>query len=245
MTLDTGIQGKDYLRQRLDPRLNDADYLHLADLRAALENFRSDEKIFILDYGCGGSPYRSLFPNAEYRRADFGEIGNLDYVIGNDGKLDEVDAMFDLILSTQVAEHVSDPRTYFAECFRLLKAGGQLICTTHGTYPDHGCPYDFQRWTANGLARDLEIAGFEVVQSLKLTTNARAWMYLIQRFSGWFESPAGLTAAMFRVMRSMMHRSPKLWQRLADKAFSHNCVVDSRDTGHEFYLGLMLQARKK
>jgi hypothetical protein len=95
------------------------------------------------------------------------------------------------------------------------------------------------------LARDLEIAGFEVVQSLKLTTNARALMYLIQRFSGWFESPAGLTAAMFRVMRSMMHRSPKLWQRLADKAFAHNCVVDSRDTGHEFYLGLMLQARKK
>ena len=244
MTADTGIQEKDYVRQRLDPRVGDPDYLHLADLLAALEEFRSDEKLVILDYGCGGSPYRALFPNAEYRRADFGEMKDLDYVIGNDSKIAEKDAKFDLILSTQVAEHVSDPRTYFAECFRLLKAGGQLICTTHGTYPDHGCPYDFQRWTADGLARDLALAGFEIERSLKLTTNGRAMMYLIQRFSGWFESPAGFPSAMFRLMRSVMHRSPKLWQRLADKAFTRNRTVDSQETGHDFYLGLMLQVRK-
>lgn len=245
MNPDTGIQEKDYVRQRLEPRPGDADYLHLADLLAALNNFRSDSEIVILDYGCGGSPYRTLFPNAEYKRADFGETSDLDYVIGNDSRLDERDATFDLILSTQVAEHVSDPKTYFAECFRLLKAGGQLICTTHGTYPDHGCPYDFQRWTADGLARDLRIAGFEIERSLKLTTNGRALMYLIQRFSGWFESPSGISAAIFRVMRSVMHRSPKFWQRLADKAFWKNRVVDSTESGHDFYLGLMVQARKK
>lgn len=239
------IEEQDYVRQRLTPLLGDADYLHLADLLAALERFRNDDEIVILDYGCGGSPYRTLFPNAEYKRADFGEIRELDYVIGNDSKLEEGDGTFDLILSTQVAEHVSDPKTYFAECFRLLKTGGSLICTTHGTYPDHGCPYDFQRWTADGLARDLALAGFEIERSLKLTTNARAMMYLIHRFSGWFESPAGLSSAMFRMMRSVIHRSPKLWQRLADNAFAGNRVVDSVETGHDFYLGLMVQARKK
>lgn len=244
MSPDTGIQEEDYVRQRLEPRRGDADYLHLADLRTALENFRSDQKIVILDYGCGGSPYRSLFPNANYKRADFGEMKDLDYVIGKESKVDEADATFDMILSTQVAEHVSDPRTYFAECFRLLRSGGLLICTTHGTYPDHGCPYDFQRWTADGLARDLTAAGFEIQRSLKLTTNGRAMMYLIQRFSGWFESSSGISAVMFRVMRSVMHRAPKFWQRLADKAFSDNRVVDSRETGHDFYLGLILQARK-
>src|SRR5690242_15339421 len=113
----TGIQDKDYVRQRLEPQLGDPDYLHLADLLAALSRFRTDEKLVILDYGCGGSPYRSLFPNAEYKRADFGEMSDLDYAIGNDSKLDEADGIFDLILSTQVAEHVTDPDTYFAECF--------------------------------------------------------------------------------------------------------------------------------
>jgi len=244
MDPDTGIQEQDYLRKRLEPRLGDSDYLHLSDLLAALREFASDEALTILDYGCGGSPYRSLFPNAEYKRADFGEMADLDYVIGNDSRLNEVDQTFDLILSTQVAEHVTDPTVYFAECFRLLKNGGKLICTTHGTYPDHGCPYDFQRWTADGLARDLEKAGFEIERSLKLTTNARAIMYLAQRFSGWFDAPSGFSAPVFRIMRSVMHRRPKFWQRLADRSFSAGRVVESTADGNEFYLGLTIAARK-
>jgi ubiquinone/menaquinone biosynthesis C-methylase UbiE len=210
----------------------------------ALKEFASDGSITMLDYGSGGSPYRSLFPNSVYKRADFGEMEDLDYVIGNDSRVQERDKTFDLILSTQVAEHVSEPTVYFAECFRLLKSGGRLICTTHGTYPDHGCPYDFQRWTADGLARDLRNAGFEIERSLKLTTNARAMMYLAQRFSGWFDSSSGISSGVFRVTRSLMHRQPKYWQKLADRAFANNRVVSSETNGHEFYLGLTLAARK-
>ena len=238
------IETKDYVRARLEPRRGDSDYLHLSDLLIALKQFASDNALTVLDYGCGGSPYKSLFPNADYKRADFGEMADLDYVIGTDSRVDEKDATFDLILSTQVAEHVSEPAVYFAECFRLLKNGGRFICTTHGTYPDHGCPYDFQRWTADGLARDLRNAGFEIERSLKLTTNARALMYLMQRFSGWFDSKSGLSSGVFRVMRSLMHRRPKFWQKLADRAFASNRVVPSDLEGHEFYLGITLVVRK-
>ena len=192
----------------------------------------------------GGSPYRSFFPNADYRRADFGELDNLDYAIGNDSRVEEKDATFDLIVSTQVAEHVTDARGYFAECARLLKPGGRLICSTHGTYPDHGCPYDFQRWTADGLTRDVTAAGFEVENVWKLTTNARALMYLTQRFSGWFDPASGLSSPMFRTFRSLMHRSPKMWQRFADKAFASNRVVEASEEGHEFYLGLTISAHR-
>ena len=238
------IEDRDYVRMRLEPMRGDADYLHLADLLAGLEQYKSDETLSILDYGCGGSPYRALFPNADYRRADFVNMTDLDYVIGNDSRIDETNAKFDLILSTQVAEHVMEPAGYFAECTRLLKSGGRLICTTHGTYPDHGCPYDFQRWTADGLKRDLGAAGLEVERVLKLTTNGRALMYLFQRFSGWMESPGGATSGLFRVMRSVMHRSPRFWQRMADTAFPNNRVVESVVEGHEFYLGLLIVARK-
>ena len=244
MIPDTGIQNQEYLQKRLEPRPGDADYLHLADLLAALKKFRSDDVLTILDFGCGGSPYRGLFPNADYKRADFGEMSDLDYVIGHDSRISENDARFDLVLSTQVAEHVTDTTAYFAECFRLLKPGGSLICTTHGTYPDHGCPYDFQRWTGDGLARDLRNAGFDVKDVIKLTTNGRAMMYLMQRFSGWFKSPGGLSSATFRVMRSLMHRSPSFWQRLADKAFDGNRLVEASEEGHEFYLGLVVNAVK-
>jgi SAM-dependent methyltransferase len=130
------IRGNEYLRERLNPRGGDFTYLHLADLRLALEIVRTDRAINILDYGCGGSPYRSLFPNAMYKRAD-----------------------------------------YLTECFRLLKPGGSLYITTHGTYPDHACPYDFYRWTTDGLTRDLVSAGFAVSRIEKLTTGPRAALF--------------------------------------------------------------------
>jgi SAM-dependent methyltransferase len=246
MEPDKAIENSDYLSRRLEPRPGDPDYLHLVDLLAALRPFATADQLSILDFGCGGSPYRSLFPNADYRRADFEEMSDLDYAIGNDSRVDERDEIFDLILSTQVAEHVSSPSGYFAECYRLLKPGGRLICTTHGTYPDHGCPYDFQRWTADGLRRDLELAGFTVTETKKLTTNARAMMYFLQRFSGWFDSTSsGVYGPLLRGYRSYLHRRPKSWHKLADKLFGGNQVVDCAEQGHEIYVGLLLSAEKR
>ena len=240
----TVIEDKDYVQRRLEPKRSDVDYLHLVDLIDAIKQFRSDEKLVILDYGCGGSPYRSLFPNAEYRRADFAAMRDLDYVIGNDSRLAEEDGTFDLILSTQVAEHVSESHIYFAECYRLLKAGGRLICTTHGTFPDHACPYDFQRWTADGLARDIRRAGFKIERSFKLTTNGRALIYLFQKYGGWFDSSSNLLPPVFRVIRGVIHRLPRLWNWLADKVGPDNRVVESHVEGHDFYIVLMVEASK-
>lgn len=41
---------------------------------------------------------------------------------------------FDLIVSTEVVEHLYAPRAYAAGCFTALKPGGRFICTT----PYHG-----------------------------------------------------------------------------------------------------------
>src|SRR5262249_49528624 len=144
-SLATTIQTEYYLRQRMEPWPGDSLYLHLADLRMAIEGLRSDEPLVILDYGSGGLPYRSLFPPADYGRADFlqADSDQLDYVLDAYSRVQQESQTFDLILSTQVAEHVTDPAIYFAECFRLLKPGGRLYCTTHGTFEDHGVPYDF------------------------------------------------------------------------------------------------------
>jgi SAM-dependent methyltransferase len=239
------IEDKEYLRQRLEPRPGDLDYIHLADLLRALESIGTDEALIILDYGCGGSPYRSLFPNADYRRADFAEVSDLDYVIGEGSKIDAEDASFDLIISTQVAEHVRDPASYFRESYRLLRAGGKFVCTTHGTYPDHACPDDYQRWTAEGLTRDLQAAGFTISGIKKITTNARALMYFMQRFSGWFDPASGLPwSVLFRFYRSVQHRRPKTWHKMADKFFPGNKIVDASKNGHDVYIGLMAIATK-
>lgn len=41
---------------------------------------------------------------------------------------------FDLVVSTEVVEHLYDPRSYARGCFEALKPGGRFICTT----PYHG-----------------------------------------------------------------------------------------------------------
>ena len=75
VNLGEHMSSDEYLRERLHPEYGDLTYLHLADLRLALEAIRTDRVIHLLDYGCGGSPYRSLFPNAIYKRADYLQDG--------------------------------------------------------------------------------------------------------------------------------------------------------------------------
>lgn len=44
------------------------------------------------------------------------------------------EAPFDLVISTEVVEHLYDPRSYARGCFAAVKPGGLFICTT----PYHG-----------------------------------------------------------------------------------------------------------
>jgi hypothetical protein len=53
-----------------------------------------------------------------------------------------------------------------------------LLLTTHGVFPDHGCPNDFRRWTGEGLRGEVTQAGFDVRQLQLLTCDARAVHYL-------------------------------------------------------------------
>jgi SAM-dependent methyltransferase len=149
-----------YEEERINPEPNQRWYLILSDLKRALDAFATNEALKILDFGCGGSPYRSLFPNSDYKRADVKQYPGVDFLIDDNGRIDVPDNRFDLVWSTQVAEHVHHPEAYFAEMYRLLKPGGRLVVSTHGSYEDHGCPHDYQRWTPWGLRRDLEKAGF-------------------------------------------------------------------------------------
>ena len=66
------------------------------------------------------------------------------------------------MLSTQVLEHVSDPRLYLAEAFRVLRPGGRMLLSTHGTFSYHPDPVDYWRWTCAGLRRIVVAEGFEV-----------------------------------------------------------------------------------
>lgn len=57
----------------------------------------------------------------------------------------------DCILCTEVLEHLKDPQACVDEMHRLLSTGGVALASVPFFYPVHADPYDFQRFTEDGL----------------------------------------------------------------------------------------------
>lgn len=247
------LTAREYVRQRLEPRPGDAHYLALSDLSLALRSLIPANLRKVLDYGCGGSPYRPLFGNCVYHRADLDGDG-LDFKYGSDSRLPNSAGGYDFVLSTQVLEHVQDPMIYLHECHRVLKPNGQLLITTHGLFEEHGCPYDYWRWTTFGLQRIVESAGFKVEANKKLTTGSRAATFLAERqFINWIRSRpmdfySKLLARGIRIVRRI---GATRLHVASDNTFAGNRVVNNLEensemaTGHEMYIGIAILARRQ
>jgi len=57
----------------------------------------------------------------------------------------------DCILCTEVLEHLPDPQACVDEMHRLLQNDGLVFASVPFFYPVHADPYDFQRFTEDGL----------------------------------------------------------------------------------------------
>lgn len=205
-----GLAKSSYLAERLTPYRSHSLYLHMSDLLLALEKylFGGEYKI-VLDYGAGGSPYKQRIKCQQYLRADIPGDPLLDMVIPSSGILEWPSDSVDMILSTQVLEHVQDVHTYLSEAFRLLAPGGRIFCSTHGMYEEHGCPYDFRRWTLDGLKAELTAVGFVIEEGVKLTSGLRALTLHVTRSlrspNGLWSVPIFLIRAFLRVVRTPLH----------------------------------------
>jgi SAM-dependent methyltransferase len=119
----------------------------------------------VLDAGAGEGAYRIHFAHATYEAADFLEVDKVyapvDYVCSLDA-IPVEDERYDLVLCTQVLEHLPEPAEVLKELHRVLRPGGELWLTAPLFYPEHEQPYDFYRYTSFGLRHRLECAGFEV-----------------------------------------------------------------------------------
>lgn len=235
----------DYNRQRLAPEHNDPYYVPLSDLREFLNKVIFDSYDAVLDYGSGGSPYRPLFRSDRYVRADYVCCNGIDIQINSDGHVECEDGTFDLVLSTQVLEHVQEPELFLKEAFRVLRPGGVLVLTTHGIWEDHGCPYDFRRWTADGLRYEINSVGFEVKEVAKITTGSRAVLFLFSRImDGLCVSRRNSFGWAIWLMRKSLFAFPQSRHLWMDRHLGENRVVPDTQKGHETYLILGCIAAK-
>lgn len=120
-------------------------------------NFNKETKIDIVDIGCGSKPYLILFkPFANsYIGVDPNKEMNPD-ICSYAESVPLKENSFDFAICTQTLEHVKGHKEAIKEMYRVLKNGGTLFLTTHGTYPIHGAPNDYWRFTKYGLEKIFE-----------------------------------------------------------------------------------------
>ncbi|MGB2841757.1 MAG: class I SAM-dependent methyltransferase [Halobacteriota archaeon] len=131
----------------------------------------------LVDLGCGVKPYKAIFERVveHYYGVDlkitaeknYGEATKADLFadITNTGLRSE---SFDVVLSTQVLEHIPDPRKLIVEIARLLKDGGICIMTIPFVWQLHSEPYDFYRFTKWGIKELFENNGFDILELFPL-----------------------------------------------------------------------------
>lgn len=132
--------------------------------RAAARGSSPDFRV--LDAGAGLAPFRDLFAHVTYEMADFAQVRGkkyptLDYICD----LTEIpvpDSSYDLVLCTQVLEHVPDPPAVLREFRRVLRPGGQVWLSAPLFYAEHEQPYDYHRFTQFAWRRMARETGFRV-----------------------------------------------------------------------------------
>ena len=160
-----------YLKQRFFPNFLslfiNPFYFTRKGLLKSISCFKNILTGRLLDFGCGSKPYKSLFTQAiEYIGVDVENEGhnhdNEDVDFYYDGvSLPFKTESFDSVLCSEVLEHVPNIDIILDELNRVLVSEGKLLVTVPFVWPEHELPFDFRRFTVNGLTQIIENHGFE------------------------------------------------------------------------------------
>jgi SAM-dependent methyltransferase len=158
--------------------LNDFFIRHfLKDIFPMLEK-RSD--YILLDLGCGSQPYKYIYGEyvTSYISADYNQrTPDLD-ILMDCQNLPFKDESFNVVLFSEVIEHI--PKDYKAICeiSRILKPGGHLIITWPFIYQLHEIPEDYNRLTEFGMSYYLKKNELELIK-LKRRGNMFAVIHIL------------------------------------------------------------------
>jgi hypothetical protein len=124
-----------------------------------IEELRETKGLRILELGTMRSnpeiitTHKALFPLADYVGTDIQAGVDVD-VQSDVHRLSQTfgEESFDAILSFSTFEHIKYPILAAHEILKTLRVGGVLMVQTHFMFHEHAYPYDYFRFTTNGLA---------------------------------------------------------------------------------------------
>lgn len=129
----------------------------------------------VLDAGSGTGRYRHCFSHCDYISTDFcrepstlGSYSKMDYIC-DVALIPNTDKLFDIVLCTEVLEHVPQPIEVIKEFSRVLKTGGTLLLTAPLGSGIHQQPYIYYGgFTPYWYMKFLTKFGFE---DIRITPN--------------------------------------------------------------------------
>lgn len=147
----------------------------------------------ILDAGAGECQFKPLCSHLDYTSQDFSQYDGVGSAVGlqtgvwDTSRIDVVSDIsaiplpatsFDVVMCTEVLEHVPSPVAALTEFSRLLKLGGLLILTAPYCSLTHFAPYHFSSGFNRFFYRHhLDSLGFEIIE---LSSNGNFFEYLAQ-----------------------------------------------------------------
>ncbi len=162
------------------------DFLVKTVIRMYGKDIRKEK---IMDFGCGQAPYYCLFRAKNYIGVDVKQSGHDNAEKHADVYYNDTvpfsDETFRYVIATQCLEHIADIDEILKEISRVMCKGGKLIITVPMLWIDHEMPYDYYRFTEQGIRYKLEKNGFRIIYIRKLNgaddAAAQLKMLLIDR----------------------------------------------------------------
>jgi SAM-dependent methyltransferase len=103
--------------------------------------------------------------NWNYTGYDLSEGKNVDHVLSSPYNWPEIDdGFFDVVISTQVVEHVQHPWRWIKEVARIVKPGGLIYICTPNTIHFHEYPIDCFRVWPDGMRGLFQEAGIAEIE---------------------------------------------------------------------------------
>jgi SAM-dependent methyltransferase len=196
----------------------------------------------VLDAGAGDGRFAGLFRHTRYVGVDLA-VGDTRWDFSQLDALSDLTALpfaanqFDVVLCTQVLEHVREPRAVLVELQRVLQPGGRLYLSVPQSWHQHQKPHDYFRYTSFGLRYLFETSGLCVEKiepmggyfwflSFQLQ-NINYWLFS-QRPRGrtWFTWPlrAGL-GFVFQLLVPLCLFYLDPLDKVQDETFGYLCTV--------------------
>ena len=134
------------------------------------QSFKFSEDVLLLDAGAGKCPYKYIFKDFNYQSTDmpggfYKQPHDFECELHN---IPKDDSTYDVVILTQVLEHVPDPEATLTEICRILKPNGKLLLSAPLNGPLHAEPWHYFQFTHYGLDHLAQKSGFQIKEIEKI-----------------------------------------------------------------------------